>query len=90
MYFMTVATFTIGFGDVRPSSTHSRVFLVFWTIIGIQALSLFYTLVLGKLVHEVFNRLRKRYRKFLASRLYHCAECDIPYGKGEHSAASAR
>jgi hypothetical protein len=81
---MTVATFTIGFGDLRPSSTRSRVFLVFWTIIGIQALSLFYTLVLGKVVSEIFNRFRKRYRKFLASRLYHCAECDIPYGHGEH------
>lgn len=85
MYFMTVATFTIGFGDIRPSSTRSRVFVVFWTLVGIQALSLFYTLVLGKLIHGILNRLRKRYRGFLASRLYHCTEADIPFGQGQHA-----
>lgn len=63
LYFTVVSIETVGFGDIVPDNTGSRVFICFYIIFGILNLGV----AVGVARETIFEQLQIRYRKRLAT-----------------------
>ena len=62
LYFTVVSIETVGFGDIVPDNTGSRVFICFYIVFGILNLGV----AVGMARETIFEQLQVRYRKRLA------------------------
>ena len=62
LYFTVVSIETVGFGDIVPDNTGSRVFMCFYIIFGIMNLGV----AVGVARETIFEQLQSSYRKRLA------------------------
>ena len=62
LYFTVVSIETVGFGDIVPDNTGSRVFICFYIVFGILNLGV----AVGVARETIFEQLQFRYRKRLA------------------------
>ena len=62
LYFTVVSIETVGFGDIVPDNTGSRVFMCFYIVFGILNLGV----AVGVARETIFEQLQARYRKRLA------------------------
>lgn len=74
-YFVSIATTTIGFGDVYPRTAMGKVFLIFYLIIGI-VLMITFLIAFGKVYHcanirifDCFNNYTCRRKKYVSEEL---------------------
>jgi hypothetical protein len=51
LYFTVVALTTIGFGDLAPTTTFSRLFTVFYVLVGVGLIGTFVNLVVTNAQH---------------------------------------
>ena len=62
LYFTVVSIETVGFGDIVPDNTSSRVFMCFYIVFGILNLGV----AVGVARETIFEQLQTRYQKRLA------------------------
>ena len=62
LYFTVVSIETVGFGDITPDNTGSRVFMCFYIIIGVLNLGV----AVGVARETIFEQLQNSYQKRLA------------------------
>lgn len=87
---MTVVIFTIGFGDLSPQYPSSRIFIIFYSLVGIVLVALLYVLVIQKVIQECVSRLKSIYRNRLSMQMFQKPETEISIVSREYELLNHR